>query len=100
VTPEALRALRTYRWSGNIRELENVVERAVLLARGGKIQVAHLPEEVRAALEQPTVELSLEEVEKRHIMRVLQFARDYDEAARILGIDPTTLWRKRKRYGL
>ncbi len=100
VTPEALRALRTYRWSGNVRELENVVERAVLLARGGKIQVSHLPEEVRAALEQPTAELSLEEVEKRHIMRVLQFANDYDEAARILGIDPTTLWRKRKRYGL
>jgi NtrC-family two-component system response regulator AlgB len=100
VTPEALRALRTYRWSGNIRELENVVERAVLLARGGKIQVSHLPEEVRAALEQPTVEMSLEEVEKRHIMRVLQFSKDYDEAARILGIDPTTLWRKRKRYGL
>lgn len=100
VTPEALRALRTYRWSGNVRELENVVERAVLLARGGKIQVSHLPEEVRAALEQPTVEMSLEEVEKRHIMRVLQFSKDYDEAARILGIDPTTLWRKRKRYGL
>ena len=42
---------------------------------------------------------SLEEVEKLHIKRVLQHAKDYDEAAQILGIDPATLWRKRKKYG-
>jgi NtrC-family two-component system response regulator AlgB len=41
----------------------------------------------------------LEEVEKLHIKRVLQHAKDYDEAAQILGIDPATLWRKRKKYG-
>jgi DNA-binding NtrC family response regulator len=45
-------------------------------------------------------ELTLEELEKRHITRVLQQARNYDEAARILGIDPATLWRKRRRYGI
>ncbi len=99
VSPEALRALRAYRWPGNVRELVNVVERAVVLARGGRIQTSHLPAEVREAEGSIPELLSLEEVEKRHILRVLGHAKDYDEAARILGIDPTTLWRKRKRYG-
>ena len=98
--PETLRALRAYRWSGNVRELINVVERAVLLARGGRVLPAHLPPEVRDAADDPFRAQTLEEVEKRHILHVLQHARDYDEAARVLGIDPTTLWRKRKRYGL
>jgi two-component system, NtrC family, response regulator AlgB len=100
VSPEALRALRAYRWPGNVRELINVVERAVVLARGGRVQLPHLPVEVREAEGNAPELLSLEEVEKRHILQVLAHARDYDEAARILGIDPTTLWRKRKRYGL
>ena len=76
------------------------VERAVLLARGGRVLPAHLPPEVRGAADDPFRAQTLEEVEKRHILHVLQHARDYDEAARVLGIDPTTLWRKRKRYGL
>ncbi len=98
---EALRALRAYRWPGNVRELENVVERAVLLAGAGPVEVRHLPEELREAAEAPEEPLlSLEEVERRHIVRVLGAARDYEEAARVLGIDPATLWRKRKRYGL
>ena len=100
ITPEAMRALRAYRWSGNVRELINVVERAVLLARGGRVLPQHLPEEVRAATGDVPALLSLEAVEKRHIQYVLSHAKDYDEAARVLGIDPTTLWRKRKRYGL
>ena len=100
LTPEAMKALRSYRWSGNVRELEHVIERSVLLAQNGMIELAHLPEEVRIALEQPGVTRSLEEMEKLHIKRVLQQAKDYDEAARILGIDPATLWRKRKKFGL
>ncbi|MDZ7291979.1 MAG: sigma-54 dependent transcriptional regulator [candidate division KSB1 bacterium] len=100
ISPEAMKALRAYRWSGNVRELENVLERAALLAQNGVIELSHLPEEVRSAAEKPLHALSLEEVEKLHIKRVLQHARDYDEAARILGIDPATLWRKRKKYGL
>ncbi len=99
ISPEAMMALRTYRWSGNVRELENVIERAALLATNGIIEIAHLPEEVRSAVERPAHALSLEEVEKLHIKRVLQHAKDYDEAAQILGIDPATLWRKRKKYG-
>ncbi len=97
---DAMKALRAYRWSGNVRELENVMERSVLLAQNGVIDQTHLPEEIRSALERPARALSLEEIEKLHIKRVLQNAKDYDEAAQILGIDPATLWRKRKKYGL
>jgi NtrC-family two-component system response regulator AlgB len=100
LTPEAMKALRSYRWSGNVRELEHVIERSVLLAQNGMIELTHLPEEVRIALEQPGDTRSLEEMEKLHIKRILQKAKDYDEAARILGIDPATLWRKRKKFGL
>jgi two-component system, NtrC family, response regulator AlgB len=100
ISEPAMRAIRSYRWSGNVRELEHVLERAVLLASTGVIEPHHLPEEVRTALDQPVVTLSLEEIERRHILRVLQAAKDYDEAARTLGIDPATLWRKRRKYGL
>jgi NtrC-family two-component system response regulator AlgB len=100
LTPEAMKALRTYRWSGNVRELEHVIERSVLLAQNGLVDMIHLPQEVQVALEQPGDVRSLEEMEKLHIKRVIQQAKDYDEAARILGIDPATLWRKRKKYGL
>jgi two-component system, NtrC family, response regulator AlgB len=100
LAPDAMKALRAYRWSGNVRELEHVIERSVLLAQNGMIELSHLPEEVRGALEQPGDARSLEEMEKLHIKRVLQQAKDYDDAARILGIDPATLWRKRKKFGL
>jgi DNA-binding NtrC family response regulator len=100
LAPDAMKALRAYRWSGNVRELEHVIERSVILAQSGMIELSHLPEEVRIALEQPGDIRSLEEMEKLHIKRVLQQAKDYDDAARILGIDPATLWRKRKKFGL
>jgi len=100
LSAEAMKAIRTYRWSGNVRELENLIERAVLLAQNGIIELTHLPEEVRSAVEKPFNALSLEEAEKLHIKRVLQKAKDYEEAAATLMIDPATLWRKRKKYGL
>ena len=101
----ALAALAGYRWPGNVRELQNAVERAVVLARGGEVEVRHLPEEVREAEGSPGGTgdeglVPLEEVERRHIVRVLARSKDYEEAARVLGIDKATLWRKRKRYGL
>ena len=100
ISADALKALRAYRWSGNVRELQNVMERAVLLAKSGTIELSHLPDEVRLATERPQHALSLEEMERLHIKRVLQHAKDYDEAAETLGVDPATLWRKRKKYHL
>jgi DNA-binding NtrC family response regulator len=98
ITPDADKALKAYRWSGNVRELENVIERAVLLATNGIIELNHLPEEIRSAPELKA--LSLEEIEKLQIKKVLQIAKDYDEAARILGVDRKTLLNKRKKFGL
>jgi transcriptional regulator with PAS, ATPase and Fis domain len=98
ISPEADNVLRTYRWSGNVRELENVIERAALLAANGVIEPVHLPEEISYSTS-PNA-LSLEEVEKLQIKKVLQIAKDYDEAARILGVDRKTLLNKRKKFGL
>lgn len=100
VSPAAEQALRSYRWSGNVRELEHVIERAVLLTSNGIVDLHDLPEEIRLPTERPLNTLSLEELEKTHLKRVLQHAKDFDEAARILGIDRKTLLNKRKKYGL
>jgi NtrC-family two-component system response regulator AlgB len=100
VSHEALNSLKRYPWKGNVRELENVMERAILLGRGETIQIHHLPEEFQTLAGPEAGALSLEEVERRHIIGVLRVAKDKEEAARMLGIDPATLWRKRKKYGL
>jgi NtrC-family two-component system response regulator AlgB len=100
IAPDALKALKEYRWYGNVRELEHVIERAVVLAKSATITLHEFPDEFIAAIKKPQALLSLEEMEKEHIRRVLQTAHDYEEAARLLGIDPATLWRKRKKYGM
>jgi NtrC-family two-component system response regulator AlgB len=101
-TSEALAAMQAHAWPGNLRELRNVVERAVILARGERIGAAELglrpggdPE--RIAVGNP---VSLAAVEEAHIRQVLATARSLDEAARVLGIDAATLWRRRKKYGI
>jgi len=100
ISSEAMKAIRAYRWNGNARELEHAIERAVLLARNKIIEIEHLPEELRQSFQKPSVVLTLEEMEKIHIRRVLEFAKDFSEASTILGIDRDTLLRKRKKYGL
>jgi two-component system, NtrC family, response regulator AlgB len=100
IDEETLRALNNYFWKGNVRELENVMERAVILSRGGTIHMHHLPEEFQTLAMKADHALSLNEMEHQHIIKVLRIAKDLDEAASILGIDPATLWRKRKKYGL
>ncbi|MDP2209510.1 MAG: sigma-54 dependent transcriptional regulator [Bacteroidota bacterium] len=100
VSSEALKLLTTYRWPGNIRELENVIERGVVFARDGVIKTEYLPDEIQKVAEGKTGILSIEEMEKLHIKRVLGVANDLEEAALLLNIDPATLWRKRKKYNL
>ncbi len=100
IDEETMKALGGYLWKGNVRELENVIERAMILSRGGTVHLHHLPEEFQAFVNSSSRIPSLEEVEHQHIVKVLRVSRDLEEAASILGIDPATLWRKRKRYGL
>jgi NtrC-family two-component system response regulator AlgB len=100
LAPEAMTALTGFAWKGNIRELENVIERAVLLSHGGRIDLQHLPEEFQTVGAARVHALSLEEAERQHIMKILRIAKDLDEAATILAIDPATLWRKRKKFNL
>ncbi len=81
--------------------MRNVIERAVILAPGEKIDLNDFPETLRGA--QPAGAMignrvSLEELEREHILRIIEVADSMDEAAQILGIDPATLYRKRKRY--
>ncbi|MBU2635484.1 MAG: sigma-54 dependent transcriptional regulator [Bacteroidetes bacterium] len=97
---EALKLLTKYRWPGNVREMENVIERGVVFAKDGIIKTEYLPEEIQKVIENKYGILSLEEMEIRHIKRVLGVAADLDEAALLLNIDPATLWRKRKKYNL
>jgi NtrC-family two-component system response regulator AlgB len=101
--PAATAALAAYAWPGNLRELVNVLERAVILAGGTVITPDLLPEELRAAAPSPGGAPdgeSLEAAERRHIAAVLARHPTLDSAAKALGIDPSTLYRKRERYGL
>ncbi len=98
VTAEAFKMFTDYQWPGNIRQLENVVERAVLLAHGRKIEAYHLPDEIQSKEGKRLV--SLEDMEKDYIARVVHETSTVEEASKVLGIDPATLWRKRKKYGL
>ena len=98
-----LDAFTAYAWPGNLRELRNVIERAVILAPGDQIQLSDLPDEFaggkKSAIEVGT-RVSLDELEGEHIRRILASSRNLDEAARTLGIDPATLYRKRSKLGL
>jgi NtrC-family two-component system response regulator AlgB len=105
-TPEARAALIRHNWPGNLRELRNAVERAAILAEGPEIGLADLPERIVPHAPDPGQgievgrRVSLEGLEAEHIRRVLAATPSREEAARILGIDPSTLYRKRKQYGL
>jgi DNA-binding NtrC family response regulator len=97
---EAMQMLRGYGWSGNVRELENVMERGVALASGDLLGVADLPATIRDAARSSGLPSRppLKEVERQYILETVDACHgNYDEAARLLGI-ATTLWRKLKEY--
>jgi NtrC-family two-component system response regulator AlgB len=98
---EAIAAMSSHAWPGNLRELRNAIERAVILSAAtifGPIDLGLLPPDVKHV--QIGAIVSLEDLEREHIARVIASVPTLEGAARILGIDVTTLSRKRKRYGL
>ncbi len=103
-SPRAEQAIAAYPWPGNLRELRNAVERATILAPAAIVEPADLglPAGGPEAPAAPVLggDVSLEEIEREHLARVVARTPSFEAAARILGIDSTTLQRKRKRYGL
>jgi NtrC-family two-component system response regulator AlgB len=100
LSPEAERLLAAYDWPGNVRELRNALERALIVSPGialdaGAFALARSPDQGAAEL---GGDVTLDALEREHIERVLARAPSEKEAARILGIDASTLYRKRKRY--
>ncbi|HBG04464.1 MAG: sigma-54-dependent Fis family transcriptional regulator [Geobacteraceae bacterium GWC2_58_44] len=104
LTPEALQLLKSYSWPGNIRELENAIERAVILTRGKSITAETLPVWRSAQPSEPKQAgrlVSLETVEREHILHVLKAAgNNKSRAAKILDIARRTLDRKIEEYDL
>ncbi len=99
----AMAQIRAYAWPGNVRELQNVIERAAILCQGNEIEAQHLalgPQQVSDARTRVGTSISLEELERLHIEQVLKSTPTLDAASKTLGIDASTLYRKRKAYGL
>jgi NtrC-family two-component system response regulator AlgB len=103
-TAEARAVLARYPWPGNVRELRNAIERAAILSSGPMIGLADLPAQIGSPPLARSVEVggavTLEQLEAEHIRRMLAAKPTMEQAATLLGIDPSTLYRKRKRYGL
>ena len=109
LTKEALDTLKKYPWPGNIRELQNAVERMRILSGGNLIELQDLPQNIRNAHHlkadsmtgAPPVEMALEELERIHILRCLHhFDGNKTRAAQSLGITIKTLYNKLHRYGV
>jgi NtrC-family two-component system response regulator AlgB len=100
LTPEAEAAMHAYDWPGNLRELRNAMERAAVLASGTRLSVQLLPDRVAGRPVQPQLggDHTLEAIENEHMQRVIARTATAEEASRILGIDSSTLWRRRRRY--
>jgi two-component system response regulator HydG len=99
LSAEALEVLMHHEWPGNVRELENAVERALVVGRGPEIRPADFSFQFRA--DEPKGGQTLDEVERAHIERILRETQhNLSRAARVLGIDRTTLYNKLRRYGL
>jgi NtrC-family two-component system response regulator AlgB len=107
---EAAAAIVAYPWPGNLREMRNAIERAVIMAQGNKISVLDLPAELRGQslagsnLGETPLQVgelvSMERLEEAHIRKVMERSANLAEAAEVLGIDQATLYRKRKKMGL
>jgi Nif-specific regulatory protein len=112
-SPSAIKALSEYHWAGNVRELQNVAERAFILAEGSIIEKCHLDDHIKSVEAQPIIEkvtpvksaefvyLTLEELERNHIMTTLEnLAGNKTKTAKVLGITVKTLYNKLHSYGV
>ena len=107
LSEDARRLFSSYYWPGNVRELENTIERAVILAEGNVIEASALPGKIHSAESssfQPATDPAsgtLEDVERSYLLRVLEETGwQKKRASEILGIDPSTIYRKLQRYGI
>lgn len=108
ISPEALEVLQSYDYPGNVRELENIIERTLAMCHEPEIKRLHLPRQLIApSLPLPVLPpqeaslpvKSLEETEREHILRVLEsVGGNKTKAAKLIGIDRVSLWRKLNRY--
>jgi DNA-binding NtrC family response regulator len=104
ISEEGLQILQNYSWPGNIRELNNVIERAVILSTGENITVDDLTADIKSSIPSPAVKSdrqSLAEMEREHILQILHTTEgNKTRAAEILGISKKTLYHKLREYGL
>lgn len=101
ISVDALDILINHSWPGNIRELENTIERAVVVAETDEIRKEDLPIDIATQYNDVRKFWSLETVERDHILKVLGLVSgNKSKAARLLGLDVTTLWRKLKKYNI
>lgn len=101
LSPAAREALQRHAWPGNLRELRNILERAVLLADADRLEPADLRLEAAGAGEEPGPEnLTLAEVERRHVLRILErCGGQVDDAAKRLGLSRSALYDRLRKYG-
>lgn len=102
INSEAIKILKHQNWKGNIRELKNTIERAVILENGEWLTESSLPSDMQLQLKNNFISsYELAEIEKQHILKVLSHAKgNKAEAARLLNIGLTTLYRKIEEYKL
>jgi two-component system, NtrC family, response regulator len=101
IVDQALDCIFRYAWPGNVRELRNVIERSIILAENNLITERCLPRELVSATEEGLADLTLESVEKSHILKILQYVNgNRQKAARVLGVSRKTLYRKLAKYAL
>ncbi len=101
VSKEALKILEAHSWKGNIRELKNIIERAVILEDSDYLTINVLPIDIRNHITSTINSLELSKMEEQHIQKVLVFSKgNKTEAARLLNIGLTTLYRKMEEYNI
>ncbi len=101
ISSEAIQVLMKYDWPGNIRELENLIERLVTLSVSSKIRISNLPEYliIKKTSSSNNLKLRIREVEIEHIRRILEQTNwKKNKTAEILGISTKYLWEKLKKY--